>query len=121
MTARKWKCGASLALPLAGADEPWDAGAATASIFDLVDLALVRRAFLAYDAASPRQKGSYRMPFAKATQNGDLVASPSGLAEAARFLERAVIPQNVRSQAQAVLKAYTAEPYPKAARRSRAI
>ena len=53
---RRWKCGASLALPLAAADEPWDSEAATARVLEFCgfggpdpDVNLARKAFLAYN------------------------------------------------------------------------
>jgi hypothetical protein len=47
---------------------------------------LARRGHLAYDAARPSLKSSYRLPFAKMV-DGVLVAVPAGLAQAAHDLE----------------------------------
>ena len=88
-----WKVGASRSLPIGGdgssASSEWDGPAAEASIFEHAgfdapstgsgqakpDTALARKGFLAYDAAKPAEKGSYKLPFAKVV-DGRLTALP---------------------------------------------
>lgn len=114
---RKWKCGSSLALPLAAADEAWDAEAAATSVFEFCgfggrdpDVDLARKAFLAYDANAAADRAGYALPFAKVVR-GKLTAVPAGLARAGHLLTRAAIPPDVKSKARAVLEVYDADPY----------
>jgi hypothetical protein len=92
----RWKVGASLALPVAAASEPWDSTVAATGIFALCgfsgpwgpdDAVTARKGFLCYDAANPSFKGSYKLAFAKVAGDGVLVAVPAGLVEAGRALE----------------------------------
>ena len=106
-----WKCGASRNLPLGG-DEAWDGPAAEASIWahckfdsDKPDTGFARKAFLAYDAADPTKKGSYKLPFAK-IEGGRLTAIPSGIRAAASRLPGTDIPDEVRAKGRAVLDHY---------------
>ena len=106
-----WKVGASRNLPIGG-DDAWDGPAAAASIFehcgfdgDLPDTGFARKGFLAYDAANPKLKGSYKLPFAKIV-DGHLTAMPSGVRAAASRLPQADIPDDVQTKARAVIDHY---------------
>lgn len=106
-----WKVGASRNLPI-GADDAWDGPAAAASIFDHCgfdgespDTGFARKGFLAYDAANPKLKGSYKLPFAKIV-DGHLTAMPSGIRAAASRLPQADIPDDVQTKARAVIDHY---------------
>jgi hypothetical protein len=114
-----WKCGASRNLPIGG-DDAWDGPAASASIFDHCnfdgdspDVGFARKGFLAYDAANPKLKGSYKLPFAKIV-DGHLTAMPSGIRAAASRLPQADIPDDVQTKARAVIDHYEAKMKPKA-------
>jgi hypothetical protein len=106
----RWKCGASLALPLV--DEPWNEQAAQASIFKACSMdtpwpsAPAHRGFLVYDSASATLKSSYKFPFARVDVDGALVAVPAGLAEAGRALEACDLPAGVKAKALAVIGFY---------------
>lgn len=106
-----WKVGASRNLPIGG-DDAWDGPAAAASIFDHCgfdgdspDTSFARKGFLAYDAANPKLKGSYKLPFAKIV-DGHLTAMPSGIRAAASRLPQADIPDDVQTKARAVIDHY---------------
>ena len=114
-----WKVGASRNLPIGG-DDAWDGPAASASIFehcnfdgDSPDVGFARKGFLAYDAANPKLKGSYKLPFAKIV-DGRLTAIPSGIRAAASRLPQADIPDDVQTKARAVIDHYEAKMKPKA-------
>jgi hypothetical protein len=94
----KWKCGASLNLPLGDPDEPWDGADAARKLAAYGD---AQRGFLAY--ASDRS--AYVLPFAKVIR-GEIVAVPAGLAEARRNLASFGLPLDVRRKALAVLDVY---------------
>ena len=106
-----WKCGASRNLPLSE-EGAWDGPAAEKSVFeacgfdgDKPDLGKARKAFLAYDAANPKERGSYKLPFAKVVE-GRLVAMASGIRAAASRLPQTDIPDNVKDSARAVIDHY---------------
>jgi HK97 family phage prohead protease len=111
-----WKVGASRGLPIGGdgssTSSEWDGPAAEASIFehagfdgDKPDSTFARKGFLAYDAAKPGEKGSYKLPFAKVV-DGRLTAMPSGIRAAASRLPQAYIPDDVAEKARAVIDHY---------------
>ena len=111
--AGDWKVGASRNLPASAA--AWDAEAAAAAIFahcgfdgPSPDATFARKGFLAYDAAKPADKASYRLPFATVVA-GRLTAIPSGVRAAASRLPRADIPEAARVKARAVLDHYEAQ------------
>jgi HK97 family phage prohead protease len=111
----EWKVGASRNLPL---DEgsSWDGPAAAASIFahadfdgDKPDLSFARKGFLFYDAANPKEKGSYKEPFAKVV-GGRLTAVASGIhAAASRLPQTEGVSDDARSKARAVIDHYEAK------------
>jgi HK97 family phage prohead protease len=110
-TAEKWKVGASRNLPI-DMDTAWDGPAAEASIFDHCDfdgddpdVTLARKGFLVYDAANPKLKGSYKLPFAKAV-DGRLTALASGIRAAASRLPQSDLPDDVQEKARAVIDHY---------------
>lgn len=110
----EWKVGASRNLPLAEGDD-WDGAAAKASIFehcgfdtDKPDTTLARKGFLVYDAANPKLKGSYKLPFARVA-DGRLVAAPGGIRNAASRLPQTDIPDDVAKKARAVIDHYEAK------------
>jgi HK97 family phage prohead protease len=107
----KWKCGASRSLPL-DEDAEWDGPAAQKAVFeacgfdgDKPDLSKARKAFLAYDAANPKKRGSYKLPFAT-VQDGRLTAVAAGLKAAAARLSQTDVPQDVQDAARAVIDEY---------------
>lgn len=109
-----FKCGASRNLPI-GDDKAWDGASAAQSIFDHAgfdgdspDFGFVRKGFLAYDAANPKLKGSYKEPFA-AIVEGRLTAMPAGIRAAASRLPQTDIPDDVKTKAKAVLDHYEAK------------
>ena len=106
-----WKCGASRNLPLSE-EGAWDGPAAEKSVFeacriggDKPDLGKARKAFLAYDESNPKERGSYKLPFAKVVE-GRLVAMASGIRAAASRLPQTDIPDNVKDSARAVIDHY---------------
>lgn len=108
-TEADWKCGAADDLPVE-ADGAWDGPAAEASIFehaggDDFDPAIARKGFLAYDAAAPKLRGSYKLPFAHVV-DGELKAMASGIRAAASRLPQTDIPDDVKTSARAVLDHY---------------
>lgn len=109
-----WKVGASRNLPLGG-DDAWDGPGAEASIFehagfdgDSPDYSFARKGFLAYDAANPTLKSSYRLPFAKVA-DGRLTAIPSGILAASSGLSQAGISNEVQEKSRAALDHYEAK------------
>lgn len=110
--AADWKCGAARDLPI-DTESAWDGPAAAQSVFehagfdgDKPDLAFVRQAFLAYDAANADEKGSYKEPIAKVV-DGKLVAVSAGIhAAASRLPQTSDLPEAVHQEAQAVIDAY---------------
>lgn len=106
-----WKVGASRNLPL-DMETAWDGPAAEASIFDHCDfdgddpdVTFARKGFLVYDAANPKLKGSYKLPFAKVI-DGRLTALASGIRAAASRLPQSDIPDEAQEKARAVLDHY---------------
>lgn len=104
-----WTCGADRDLALDG-DGSWDGPAAEASIFEYAggddfDPSIARKGFLAYDAAAPKLRGSYKLPFAH-VENGAMRAMASGIRAAASRLPQTDIPDGVKSTAKAVLDHY---------------
>jgi hypothetical protein len=109
--AAEWKVGASRNL-LADDSCAWDEATASKSIFELCgfdgaapDVAKARKAFLIYDAANPKAKGSYRLPFAKVA-NGRLTFVSSGVRAAAALLDKTDLPDDVKEKASAVIDHY---------------
>jgi HK97 family phage prohead protease len=109
-----WKVGASRNLPLGG-DEAWDGPAAQESIFnhcgfdgDKPDVTMARKGFLVYDSAKPKEKGSYKLPFAK-MEDGRMTAIPAGIRAAASRLPQTDIPEDVQKKARAVIDHYEAK------------
>lgn len=109
-SAEAWKCGASTSLPLDNKDS-WDGPAAEARIFEKAgfdgerpDAAWARKAFLAYDSANPKLKGSYKLPFADVV-DGHLVAVKGGIRAAASRLPQADI-GGAEEKARAALDRY---------------
>ena len=106
-----WKCGAARGLAIVERGS-WDGAATKARIFawagfdgDNPSSTKARRAFLAYDAAEPDLKGSYKLPFADVVDGG-LKAITAGLSAAASRLPGTDIPDSVKKSAQAVLDGY---------------
>lgn len=109
--AAEWKCGASRNLSL-DEDSSWDGPAAAKAIFaacgfdgDKPDVGKARKAFLAYDSASPGLRGSYKLPFATLV-DGRMVAVAAGLRAAASRLPKTDIPDDVADKARAVIDHY---------------
>jgi len=104
-----WRCGASRNLPVEDSDA-WDGAAAEASVFswaggDDFDPAKARKAFLAYDAANPKKRGSYKLPIAHVV-DGRLKVPKGAIRAAASRLANTDIPESVREKARAVLDHY---------------
>lgn len=107
-----WKVGVGRDLTV-GKDIEWDGSAAAASVFkaagfdgDSPDTALARKAFLIYNAAAPKLKGSYKLPIAQ-WSNGKLVVVPAGLRNAASRLPQVKgVPQDVIDRAGRALNSY---------------
>lgn len=109
--AADWQCGAARDLPI-GADDAWDGGAAEASIFahaggDTFDPAVAKKGFLAYDAAAPKLRGSYKLPFARVA-GGTIEAAPAGIRAAASRLPDTAISDSCKTSARAVIDHYEA-------------
>lgn len=118
VSAPDWKCGADGGLAIDDTSS-WDGGAASNSLLDAAgiggknpDVAKARRGFLAYDAASPNLRGSYKLPFA-ILSGGTLKASTAGIRAAASRLPQTDIPQSVKDTARGVLDKYEAKSKPK--------
>lgn len=106
-----WKMGAEKSLPIDEADG-WDGPAAAKRMLDAAgfdgespDTEKARRGFLAYDAANPTLRGSYKLPFADLV-DGSLKAVAGGIRSAASRLPQTDIPDDVRSHARDVLDGY---------------
>lgn len=109
-----WVVGASRDLPI---DETrdWDGAAAAERVFTLAgfdgenpDPSVARRAFLAYDAAAPELRGSYKLGFADVV-DGELTALRSGLNAAASRLSQTDIPAEAMQSAQDIIDSYKAD------------
>ncbi len=90
-----WKVCGDSHLPLADRDREWDGEAAAKSMFrragwddDHADPAMARQGFFAYDDAAPKNKTSYKLPFA-AVIDGRLRAVPRGIFSVAQVIEGA--------------------------------
>lgn len=112
--AADWKVGASRTLSV---DEKtsWDGPAAGERMLDAADFngdspdsAKARKGFLAYDAANPDLKGSYKLPFADLV-DGKLTAIKGGIDAAASRLPQTDIPKDVADEARKVLDGYEAK------------
>lgn len=117
--AEEWTVGAARDLPIQNSDS-WDGpGAAERMLADAgfnsgnPDPDKAKRGFLVYDAAQPKLKGSYKLPFADIVQ-GELKAVDGGIDAAASRLPQTDIPDDVRDRARAVLDAYEARTKPDA-------
>lgn len=104
-----WKCGAAKDLPIDDSGE-WDGQAAADSIFawaggDDFDPAKAKQGFLLYNAANDKERGSYKLPFARAV-GGELKAVKEGLRAAASRLPDTDAPQSELDVAKAALDAY---------------
>lgn len=104
-----WKVGAAKDLPIEDSDS-WDGPVAEKSIFewaggDEFDSAKARQGFLVYNAAEPDKRGSYKLPIAHAV-DGELKVPKSALRAAASRISQTDIPEDVKTRAEAVLKAY---------------
>lgn len=104
-----WKCGVSKDLPVEDSDS-WDGSAAEASIFkwaggDDFDPSKARKGFLAYNAAKPKERGSYKLPLAHVV-DGRLKVPKGAIRAAASRLSQADIPEGVKETAQAVIDHY---------------
>ena len=108
-SAEDWKCGVSRDLPIEDSDE-WDGAAAESSIFewaggDDFDPSKARKGFLAYNAAKPKERGSYKLPIAHIT-GGRLKVPKGAIRAAAPRLPQADIPDTVKESAREVLDHY---------------
>lgn len=104
-----WKCGASRDIPVEDSDE-WDGGAAEESVFewaggDDFDPSKARKAFLAYNAAKPKERGSYKLPIAHVV-DGKLRVPKGAIRAAASRLPQTDIPDETKTAAKAVIDHY---------------
>lgn len=104
-----WKCGASRTLPIDDSDS-WDGPAAEKAIFEWAggedfSPAKAKKAFLAYNAAKPKERGSYKLPIAT-VKDGRLTVPKGAIRAAASRLPQADIPANVQAEARAALDHY---------------
>ena len=107
--AEDWKCGASRDLPIEDSDE-WDGSAAEASIFewaggDDFTPSKARKGFLAYNAAKPKERGSYKLPIAHVV-DGRMKVPKGAIRAAASRLSQTEIPDETKTTAQAVIDHY---------------
>lgn len=111
-----WQCKAKKAWPL-GPDREWDGSAAEARLFDHFGFKggtpdhEIAQCFLATDTESPDLEGSYRDPFCDVV-DGEIKAMPAGVRACASRLPQTDIPEDVKSEGEAVIKAYEAK-FPK--------
>lgn len=106
-----WKVGASQSLPVE--DAVWDAEKAAESIFakagfggDSPDTTFARKGFLAYDAANPLDRKSYRVPFAMVGDDGRLKAVAAGLKAAGEAFPITDVPEGVETKARDLVASY---------------
>lgn len=104
-----WKVGASRDLAIEDSDA-WDGAEAEASIFehaggDDFTPAKARKGFLVYDAAKPKERGSYKLPIAHVV-DGELKVPKGAIRAAASRLPDTDIPDDVKDKAKAVLDHY---------------
>jgi len=110
--AEIWRVGADRNLRVVYTDS-WDGDAARDEIFawagwpDHPDPAKARRAFLVYDEANAKEKGAYKLPFARPV-DGVLFADSSGVRAAAQRLPQADLPMRVKARARRVIELYLA-------------
>ncbi len=107
--AGDWKCGVSRDLPIEDSDA-WDGPAAEESIFawaggDDFDPTKARKGFLAYNAAKPKERGSYKLPLAHVV-DGRMKVPKGAIRAAASRLPQADIPADVEATAREVLDHY---------------
>ncbi len=107
----EFKCGAARDLAI-GPEKAWDGAAAKKAIFDHAgfdgdnpDPEKAKPYFLAHDDEAPKEKGSYKFPFAE-QDGGAFKAAPSGIRAAASRLPGSDLPDNVKTEARAVLDHY---------------
>ena len=105
-----WKVGAARNLPIEDGDAAWDGPAAEAQIFehaggDDFDPTEARKGFLVYDAEAPEARGSYKLPIARMV-DGQLVVPKSAIRAAASRLPDTDVPDDVKTDAAAVLDSY---------------
>lgn len=105
----EWKCGASRDLAVEDSDA-WDGPAAEKSIFEWAggedfDPAKARKGFLFYDAAKPKERGSYKDPIAHVV-GGELKVPTGAIRAAASRVPQTDIPDSVKSDGEAVLAHY---------------
>lgn len=104
-----WKCGASRTLPIDDSDA-WDGPAAEHAIFewaggDDFSPAKARKAFLAYNAAKPKERGSYKLPIAL-VKDGRLTVPKGAIRAAASRLPQTDISDTCKAEARKVLDHY---------------
>jgi len=110
--AANWKVGVGRDLPISK-DTEWNGSAAAKSVFeaagfdsDKPNVTMARKAFLIYNAAAPKLKGSYKLPIAKIV-DGQMVVVPAGIRNAASRLPQVKgVSQAVLDRAERVLKSY---------------
>lgn len=105
----EWKCGVSRTLPIDDSDS-WDGPEAEKSIFEWAggkdfDAAKARKAFLAYDASNPKERGSYKLPIAHVV-GGRLKVPKGAIRAAASRLPDTQIPDDIKAEARKVLDHY---------------
>lgn len=99
-----WKVGASRNLDI-GSGDGGDVLSFADFDGDCPDTAFARKGFLAYDAGSPEDKGSYVLPFAKMV-GGRMVVIPELVKAARADLEKTSLPDDVAEKARAVIDHY---------------
>jgi HK97 family phage portal protein/HK97 family phage prohead protease len=104
-----WKCGVSRTLPIDDSDG-WDGPAAEKSVFEWAggaefDPTKARKAFLAYDASKPKERGSYKLPIAHVVE-GRLRVPKGAIRAAASRLPGTQIPDDIKAEARKVLDHY---------------
>lgn len=106
-----WKVGASRALAIDDT-EGWYGAEAAAGIFtwaggDDFDPDKARKGFLVYNAADPKKRGSYKLPIARVV-SGELKVPKRAIAaaEGGYGIDAAGLPDDVKTEAQAVVDHY---------------
>lgn len=104
-----WKVGVARDLPIEDSDA-WDGDEAQASIFahaggDEFDPDVARKGFLAYDAANPKLRGSYKLPIAHVV-DGEMKVPKGAIRAAASRLPDSDLPDTVKESAAKVLATY---------------
>lgn len=102
--ATVWKVGASRNLAI-GSGDGKDVLEFADFDSDSPDIAFARKGFLAYDAANPEDRSSYRLPFAKMV-NGHMTVIPDLLKAAKAEIEGSDLPEDVAHKARAVIEHY---------------